>query len=99
MSDIPNTSGVQPALPGAGGSVILLAWEVEIRGLRCIAFAATKAKAQWIATKGYWDAYGRRKGEWPRADAKRAPRHDNARLKHDGPKTYSEEYVYSFTEH
>lgn len=37
----------------------LLAWEVEIHSMRCICFAATKAKAQWLATKSYWDAYGK----------------------------------------
>lgn len=53
-------------------------WEVEIRSLHCFCFAATQAKAQWIATKSYWEAYGRRKGEWPRARAWRAERHDKS---------------------
>ena len=75
-------------------SLAPLAWQVELHDMRCIVFAATKAKAQWIATKSYWNAFGRRKGEWPRAVAARAPRHDNARLRFDPPKTYAEEYVY-----
>ena len=59
-----------------------VAWEVEINGLRCVVFAITQRKAQWIATKHYWNAFGRgRKGEWPRAKAWREPRHDNSALR------------------
>lgn len=36
-----------------------VAWEVEINYMSCIVFAATKAKAKWLAVKSYWDAYSR----------------------------------------
>lgn len=74
----------------------LLAWEVDIRSSTCIVFAATKAKAQWLATKSYWDAYGRRKGEWSRAKAWRAERHDQSALRFQESKAYSEDYVISY---
>ena len=67
----------------------LLAWEVEIHSMRCICFATTKAKAQWIAIKAYWEAYG--KNEWPRAVASRAERHDKNPKRFEKPKAYSEE--------
>jgi len=89
-----NSDNVQAAAVGRASGSALLAWDVEIHDMHCVTFAPTKAKAQWIATKAYWGAYGRRKGEWPRARAARAPRHDNARLRHEPPKAYSEEYVY-----
>ena len=69
-----NETVIEPPPPAA-----LLAWEVEIRGMRCICFAATKAKAQWIATKSYWEVYGG-DGSWPRAVACRAERFDKSRL-------------------
>lgn len=72
----------------------IVAWSVTIHSLSCITFAATKAKAQWLATKSYWEAFGRRKGEWPRANAVRAPRFDTASLRNEPPKAYSEDYVY-----
>lgn len=53
-------------------------WCVEISGLRCYVFTDTKPRAQWLATKGYWGAYGRRRGEWPRASASRCPAHDSS---------------------
>lgn len=72
----------------------IVAWEVEIHDMRCIVFTTTKAKAQWIATKSYWEAFGRRLGEWPRAKAWRAERHDKspARLQQP-PRALSEDYV------
>jgi len=94
MTDtIPQTNDANRSCAGAPGSAVL-AWDVEIHDLHCIVFAETKAKAQWVATKSYWEAYGRRKGEWPRARAVRAPRHDNSRLGLEPPKAYSEDYVY-----
>ena len=71
----------------------LLAWTVEIHSMTCVVFAATKAKAQWIATNSYWDAYGRRKGEWPRAKAWRATPYDKSRLRFEKPRAWSEEHV------
>jgi len=68
----------------------LVAWEVNIDSMRCFVFAATKPKAQWIATKEYWDAgYGI--GRWPRASARRSPRHDESPRKMDGPKAWAED--------
>ncbi len=72
---------------------ILLAWTVELHSMTCVVFAATKAKAQWIATKSYWDAYGRRKGEWPRAKAWRAKPYDKSHLRLEKPRAWSEEHV------
>ena len=70
----------------------LLAWEVELRSHICIVFAATKSKAQWIATKAYWEAYGNNEG-WPRAVAFRRPDLDNSKLRFDQPRAYGPEYV------
>ena len=73
---------------------LLLAWEVEINDMRCICFAATKPKAQWLAVKSYWSAFGRRFGEWPRAKAWRAERYDKSRLATETrQQAWSEDYV------
>lgn len=89
-----NTLTPELPRPAALCSMRLLAWEVEIHDMRCICFAATKAKAQWLATKSYWEAYGRRQGEWPRAKAWRAERHDNSRLALETrQQAWSEDYV------
>ena len=78
---------------GAVGSTGALAWHVEIDSSSCVVFAATKAKAQWIATKSYWNAgYGRHK-VWPRAKAFRAERHDQSVLRFMQPRAWIEEYV------
>lgn len=70
----------------------LVAWEVEIHDMRCICFARSKAKAQWIATKSYWEAYGR--NGWPRARAWRAERHDKSpRRLEPGQRAYREDCV------
>ena len=72
-----------------------LAWEVEIHSMSCIVFATTKAKAQYIATKSYWDAYG--KNGWPRAKAKRAERYDDSPLKSNTKqRAWSEDYVIKY---
>jgi hypothetical protein len=82
----------RPNAPAVASSA-LLAWEVEIHDMRCICFAPTKAKAQWIATKSYWEAYGRT-GQWPRARAWRAERHDKSRLAlKTRQQAWSEDYV------
>ena len=83
----------QPEPPTAVRSSEVLAWTVEIHSMTCVVFAATKAKAQWIATESYWDAYGRRKGEWPRAKAWRATPYDKSRLRFEKPRAWSEEHV------
>jgi hypothetical protein len=59
----------------------LLAWEVDISSMRCIVFAATKAKANWLAVKSFWSAGYGRKGVWPRPAAKRQPVYDKSHLK------------------
>ncbi len=46
-------------------------WEVEIHNMTCYVFAATAAKARYGAVKAYWEAFGRRLGEWPRATSKK----------------------------
>lgn len=73
----------------------LLAWTVEIHSMTCVVFAATKAKAQWIATKSYWDAYGNN-GQWPRAKAWRAECYDKSVLRfHEHQRAWSEDHVLS----
>lgn len=67
-----------------------VAWEVEINYMSCIVFAATKAKAKWLAVKSYWDAYSRN-GSWPHTSIARRPQYD--RFPHREPKAYSPEYV------
>jgi hypothetical protein len=73
------------------GPAPLLAWTVEIHSMTCVVFAATKAKAQWIATKSYWEAY--EKNGWPMAKAWRAKPYDKSRLRFEPPKAWSEDYV------
>lgn len=74
----------------------LLAWEVEIHSMHCIVFATTKAKAQWLATKSYWEAYGKN-GQWPRAKAWRRECYDNSALKHNTrQQAWSEDYVLGY---
>lgn len=67
-----------------------VAWEVEINYMSCIVFAATKAKAKWLAVKSYWDAYSR-SGSWPHTSVARRPQYD--RFPHREAKAYSPEYV------
>ena len=75
----------------------LLAWDVELHDMHCIVFAATKAKAQWLATKSYWEAYGRGTGEWPRAVAHRAPHYDNSAIRHQPQqRAWGEDYVRNY---
>ncbi len=69
----------------------LLAWTVEISDMTCVVFAATRAKAQWVATHSYWEAYGRR--EWPRAKAWRAKPYDKSRLRFERPRAWCEDFV------
>ena len=70
-----------------------VAWTVELRGHTCVVFAATKAKAQWIATRSYWDAYGN-DGTWPRAVARRAECYDKSPIAKDPrQRAWSEDYV------
>ena len=83
-----DVSDIARAHPGP-----IVAWTVEIHSMTCVVFATTKAKAQWIATKSYWEAYDRRRGEWPRAKAWRAKPYDNSRLRFEGPKAWSEDHV------
>ena len=72
-------------------SETMLAWEVEIHAMTCIVFATTKAKAQWIATSAYWEAFER--NGWPRAKAWRAERYDASALRNQGRRAWSPEYV------
>lgn len=82
----------QPA-PNDTPASALLAFEVEIHSLTCVVFAATPAKARWLAVKGYWEAgYGRR-GTWPRPVASRRPAFDSCSLKDRGPRAWAPEYV------
>lgn len=70
----------------------IVAWKVEIAGMTCIVFAASRKKAQWIATKSYWEAYGNN-GQWPCAVAWRVPQYDQSRLAIK-PGCYGEDYVF-----
>lgn len=72
---------------------VRFAWEVDVDYTRCIVFAATAAKARWIAVKSYWEAGCGRKGEWPRPEARREPQFDNCRLSAELPRAFSREYV------
>ena len=71
----------------------LLAYRVEIEGSHCICFAASAAKARWIAVKSYWEAGYGRKGVWPRPTAARCPIYDNHSLKKQPNRAYSEDYL------
>lgn len=69
----------------------IVAWMVEIKDRTCVVFAPTKAKAQWIATSSYWEAYG--KNGWPRAKAWRAEAYDKSWLRNEPPRAFCESYV------
>ena len=72
----------------------IVAWGVEINSMTAIVFASTLSKARYIAVRGYWDAYGRRNGEWPRAVAWREPRFDGSLLIVHGKKgPFARDYV------
>jgi len=74
----------------------LVAWEVEVRNMSCIVFAATAPKARWQAVKGYWAAgYGRGPGTWPRPEARREPMFDRSPMKDQPPQCWSRDYVWS----
>lgn len=68
-----------------------VAWSVEIHSMTCIVFATTKAKAQWIATKSYWEAYTR--NGWPRAVATRCERFDKSPLRNEPPRAWCPDVV------
>lgn len=70
-----------------------VAWEVEIHGVVCVVFAATKPKANWIAVKAFREAGWGRRGEWPRPKAVRAPSLDKSYLRDDPPRAYIADYV------
>lgn len=72
----------------------VVAWYVEIRNMNCIVFTTTKAKAQWIATRDYWDTYGN--AGWPRAVAFRAKTYDKSALRFEIPKAFSESHVMDY---
>ena len=61
-------------------STDLVAWSVEINSWTMVVFATTKAKANWVAVKSYWDRFGR-DGTWPRPSASRAQRWDRSVLR------------------
>ena len=73
----------------------LLAWAVEINSMTCIVFATTKPKANYVAVKGYREAYGQRRGEWPRARSWREPIYDNSSLRFRNPQPWAEAFVMS----
>jgi hypothetical protein len=58
---------------------VRVAFEVELNEAICVVFAATAAKARWIAVRSYWDANGRRR-TWPAVKSKRAPHLDTSPL-------------------
>jgi hypothetical protein len=69
----------------------VVAWTVEIHSMTCVVFATTKAKAQWLATKSFWDAFGN--VGWPGAKAFRAEPYDKSRLRLEKGKAWQEGYV------
>ena len=71
----------------------MVAWSVEIDSMSCVVFAATAAKARYVAVRAYWEAgYGSRR-TWPRAVAWREPRFDASPLKARPNNCYCREYV------
>lgn len=84
----------QTAKATSVGIIELLAWEVELHSMTCVCFASTQAKAQWLATKSYWEAYG--KNTWPRAKAWRAPQYDKSVLRFEkNQRAWSTDHVQS----
>ncbi len=72
-------------------STQLVAWEVEIHSMSCVVFAATKAKAKWIAVRDFWDAYGKN-GTWPHCNIARRPFYDKFPHREQA-KAHNPEYV------
>lgn len=71
-----------------------VAFSVEINNMRAIVFAETKAKAKWIAVRGYWDAYG--KNGWPRSTVRREPRFDKNPLREGERVPWTQDHVESY---
>jgi hypothetical protein len=77
---------------------MMLAWGVEINSMSSIVFAETLPKARYIAVRGYWAAFGQRKGEWPRAVGWREPRFDLSSLIAQGKQgPFCRDYVEGIT--
>ena len=72
---------------------VIVCWGVEIYEMTTYVFATTKAKAQWIAVRGYREAGFGRSGQWPPARAFRAPRYDACTLKDQPGRCWGEDYV------
>ena len=71
-----------------------VAWRVEINSLGCIVFAATKAKAKWIAVRSWREAgYGHR-GEWPSIQCGRRPDLDGKLGWRNGMSAYVEDQIW-----
>lgn len=64
-----------------------VAWLVDLNDHTCIVFAPTRGAAKWAVIRGYWDAYGRRKGDpFPRVTASRSKERDVYLRKHLRPR-------------
>lgn len=68
-----------------------VAWRVEIDGIDGIVFAATRAKASWIAIASYLEVYERRDG-LPKRKIRRCKEYDGFPHK-QRRQGFSEEYV------
>lgn len=75
------------------GPQLPVAWTVEIGGMTCVVFAATKAKAQWLAVKFFWDAGFGRPRQWPRPVAYRAETYDRSSKRFTKSQAWSEEHI------
>lgn len=72
----------------------LKSYRVEVNGIPCIVFEENSSKAKMKAVKGYWDAFGRRKGEWPKVMVQRLPFYDSIDYKNlKKPQCWSEEEI------
>ena len=71
-----------------------VAFSVEIHNMTAIVFAETKAKAKWIAVRGYWNAFG--KNGWPRLTAWREPRFDKNPLREGERVPWTRDHVENY---
>ena len=71
------------------------AWIAHFEGFdeAQVVFAETRAKAGWYVVRSYWEAFGRRRGVWPKFTLRRASVYDSSRLADSKQPVFSEEYV------
>lgn len=82
-----------PRGASGGDERALKAWTVEIDGTACVTFNHTRAKATMGVVLSYWDAYGRRKGTFPKTSTHREKCYDDSPCRLQPGRAWDEEHV------